>query len=297
MNYQHIYHAGNFADVFKHVLLTLLLKSLHAKDTPFRYFETHAGGGRYDLQSAPAQQTGEYRDGIARLWARADAFPELADYLAAVRAANPGGKLRFYPGSPRIARSLLRSQDRMQLFELVPEECERLGREFGRDAQVRLQAQDGYAGLKAMLPPPERRGLVLMDPPYEAPTEFTQVFQALKMAHGRWASGMYALWYPIKERAPVTRLHARLVASGMRKILCAEFLVYPEDTAFRLNGCGMVLVNPPWKLDETLGGLLPRLLAALAVPAHPAPTALERPCSSEPVAGRGRTAVSWLAPE
>jgi len=297
VNYRHAFHAGNFADVFKHALLTLLLKSLHAKDTPFRYLETHAGGGRYDLESEAARKTGEWRDGIARLWARPDEFPELADYLAAVRAANPGGKLRFYPGSPRIARSLLRPQDRMVLFELVPEEHERLGHEFARDAQVRIQAQDGYASLKAVLPPPERRGLVLIDPPYEATTEFTEAFKALKAAHPRWATGTYALWYPIKERAPVTRLHARFAASGMRKVLCAEFLVYPEDTAFRLNGCGMVIVNPPWKLDDTLRGLLPRLLAALAVPAHPAPTALEHPCSSEPVAGRGQTTVSWLVPE
>jgi 23S rRNA (adenine2030-N6)-methyltransferase len=179
-----------------------------------------------------------------------------------------------------MARSLLRAQDRMLLFELVPEECERLGHEFARDVQVRIRAQDGYAGLKAVLPPPERRGLVLMDPPYEAPTEFTEVFKALKTAHQRWATGVYALWYPIKERMPVTRLHKRLAASGMRKVLCAEFLVYPEDTAFRLNGCGMVIVNPPWKLDDTLRGLLPRLLAAL-----------------EPVAGRGQTTVSWLVPE
>ncbi len=297
MNYRHLFHAGNFADVFKHAVLTLLLKSLHAKDTPFRYLETHAGGGRYDLQSEAARKTGEWRDGIARLWDRADTFPELADYLAAVRAANSGNALRFYPGSPRIARSLLRSQDRMVLFELVPEEGERLAREFTRDAQVRIQMQDGYAGLKAMLPPPERRGLVLMDPPYEAATEFTEIFKALKTAHARWATGMYALWYPIKERLPVTRLHARLAASGIRKVLCTEFLVYPEDTAFRLNGCGMVLVNPPWKLDDSLRGLLPRLLATLAVPAHPAPTALERPYSSEPIAGRGQTTVSWLVPE
>lgn len=280
MNYRHLFHAGNFADVFKHVVLTLLLKSLHAKDTPFRYFETHAGGGRYDLQSVPAQKTGEWRDGIARLWAEANAFPELADYLAAVRAANPDGRLRFYPGSPRIARSLLRPKDGMQLFELVPEECERLRHEFGRDEQVRIQMQDGYAGLKAMLPPPERRGLVLIDPPYEATTEFNQVFQALKLAHGRWATGMYAIWYPIKERAPVTRLTDRLAASGLRKILRVEFVVYPEDTAFRLNGCGMLLLNPPWKLDDTLRSLLPRLLAVL-----------------QPQKSRGQTTVSWLVPE
>lgn len=260
MNYRHIFHAGNFADVFKHAVLSLLLKSLHRKDKPFCYLDTHAGAGRYDLTSAAAQKTGEFRAGIARLWKEAPA-PELADYLAAVRALNDGDALRFYPGSPRIARFFLRPQDRAVLLELQPEEGARLKNEFAGDRQVTVQAQDGYAGLKAFLPPPERRGLVMIDPPYESDKEWDQVVEELRLAHARWDSGMYALWYPIKDRAPVERFQRQLVASGIRKVLLVELSPYPEDTAFRLNGCGMLVVNPPWKLEESLDALLPLLLA------------------------------------
>jgi len=279
VNYRHIFHAGNFADVFKHAVLTLLLKALAAKDKPFCYLETHAGGGRYDLDSEAARKTGEARDGIGRLWEQREQFPELADYFSAVAALNPGGPLRFYPGSPAVVCPMLRAADRLLLYELLPEECARLRDAYARDARVQVFCQDGYAGLKAQLPPHERRGLVLIDPSYEAEDEFTRASEALKLAHARWATGIYALWYPVKARAPVARLHRVLAASGIRKILCAELMLYPEDTAFRLNGSGMVIVNPPWQLDRTLQSLLPQVLAVLGGEAE------------------GRTAVSWLVPE
>ncbi len=278
MNYRHAFHAGNFADVFKHVLLSLLLKSLSRKDSPFFYLDTHAGAGRYDLNGVAAQKTGEYRDGIKRLW-NDQSLPEVAGYLAAVRALNDGDTLRYYPGSPRIARFFLRPQDRAVLLELRPEECTQLKAEFAGDRQVIVQGQDGYTGLKAFLPPKERRGLVLIDPPYESDKEFEQVIDGLRMAHARWDSGMYALWYPIKSRPLVERFHRMLVATNIRKILLAEFSPYPEDTAFRLNGCGMVVINPPWKLDETLRSLLPDLMNVL---------------QRQPV---GRAEISWLVPE
>lgn len=278
MNYRHIFHAGNFADVFKHAVLSLLLKSLARKDAAFCYLDTHAGAGRYDLSYAPAQKTGEYRDGIKRLW-HGSAIPDLADYLAAVRALNDGDALRYYPGSPRLARYFLRPQDRAVLLELQPDECAQLKAEFAGDRQVLVREQDGYAGLKSFLPPKERRGLVLMDPPYESDDEYDRAIEGLRLAHERWDSGIYALWYPIKNRPPVERLHRRLVATGIRKILLAEFCPWPEDTALRLNGCGMAVVNPPWKLDETLYRLLPALLALLRQ--HPA----------------ARAGVSWLVPE
>ncbi len=280
MNYRHIFHAGNFADVFKHAILTLLLKALHAKDKPFVYLETHAGSGRYDLESEAARKTNEARAGIGRLWPQREKFPELVDYFSAVQALNRGGSPRFYPGSPQLARTLLRAQDRMLLFELVPEECARLRDEFAHEPQVQIFCQDGYAGLKAQLPPRERRGLVLIDPPYEAGGEFAQAFEALKLAHARWATGIFALWYPVKERAPVARMYRALEASGIRKVLCAELMLYPEDTAFRLNGSGLIVVNPPWKLDENLRDLLPRLLRVLQDGEHV-----------------GRTGISWLVPE
>lgn len=279
MNYRHIFHAGNFADVFKHVVLSLLLKSLHRKDAPFCYLDTHAGAGRYDLSSAAAQKTGEYRDGIKRLWNNGQPLPEVADYMAAVQALNDGDALRYYPGSPRIARFFLRPQDRAVLLELWAEECTRLKDEFAGDRQVLVQGLDGYAGLKALLPPKERRGLVLIDPPYESDKEFEQVIDGLRMAQMRWDSGMYALWYPIKSRPPVERFHRMLVATGIRKILLAEFIPYPEDALFRLNGCGMILINPPWKLDETLHSVMPALLERLRQ--HPS----------------GHSALTWLVPE
>lgn len=278
MNYRHVFHAGNFADVFKHAVLSLLLKSLHRKDAPFCYLDTHAGAGRYDLDSAAAQKTGEFRDGILRIW-EAEPLPELADYLAAVRGLNPGKALRYYPGSPVVARFFLRPRDRMVLLELQPEECAQLKTQFAGDRRVTVLAQDGYAGLKALLPPKERRGLVLIDPPYEADGEYARVVDGLRVAHARWDSGTYALWYPVKDRPPVERFHRALMTTGIRKMLLAEFAPYPEDASFRLNGCGMIVINPPWQLDEALRSLLPGLLEVLRQ--HPS----------------GRTAVSWLVPE
>lgn len=284
MNYRHIYHAGNFADVFKHAVLALLLKALNAKDKPYCYVETHAGAGRYDLESEAANKTGEWRHGIGRLWPHAldpiGEFPELADYLNSVRALNPGdSQPRYYPGSPRVAQSLLRTGDQLVLCELVEDEAQRLYADLRDDARVTVRHQDGYTALKSVLPPPQRRGLVLIDPPYESDAEFNLVAAALKSAYARWPTGIFALWYPIKERTPVSRLHRELAGSGIRRILAVELGVLPEDYALRLNGCGMLIVNSPWRLDDTLRGLLPRLATLLAQ------------------VSPGRSSVEWLVPE
>lgn len=264
MNYRHAFHAGNFADVFKHVVLVLALQALHRKDTPFCYFDTHAGAGRYDLDGSAAQASGEYRDGIGRLWDWRDPPEGLGVYLEAVRALNPDGRLRYYPGSPRLARRLLRAQDRMVLCERHPETAARLAREFAGERQVRMRGgEDGYRALQAWLPPRERRGLVLIDPPYEAEDEFERVLAALRAAHRRWPTGIYMVWYPIKTRPAVARFHRALQQSGIRKILVAECLLYPEDVALRLNGCGLVIVNPAWRLEETLNGIFPSLIERL----------------------------------
>ncbi len=280
MNYRHAFHAGNFADVFKHAVLTLALGALHRKDAPFCYLDTHAGAGRYDLEDAPAQASGEYRDGIARLWDWRDPPEELAAYLGAVRALNLCGRLRYYPGSPLLARSLLRAQDRMALCECQPEVAARLAREFAGDRQVTVRCgEDGYRVLKAWLPPRERRGLVLIDPPYEAEDEFGRVIAALCAAHRRWPTGTYMVWYPIKTRPPVARFHHALRESGIRKILVVECLLYPEDVALRLNGCGLVILNPFWRLDQVLNRLFPILIERLRC----------TPAS--------RSTVAWLVPE
>ncbi len=288
MNYRHLYHAGNFADVVKHVVLTLVLERLCAKPSPFFVLDTHAGAGRYDLCSEAAQRTGEAGGGIERLLAAAatghegGAPSDLAGYLGAVTALNQcgtPGKPRWYPGSPRLARAWLRPGDRLVLTEAHPEDARTLGREFARDPQVQVHHRDGYEALKAFLPPPERRGLVLIDPPYEAVGESERLVAALLAAHRRWPTGLFALWYPIKEQAWVWRLHEALATTGIRRQLVIELCIQPEDDWRRLNGCGMILVNPPWQLEQALSRLLPWLHSALARE------------------GAGCCKVDWLVPE
>ncbi|MBF0391879.1 MAG: 23S rRNA (adenine(2030)-N(6))-methyltransferase RlmJ [Alphaproteobacteria bacterium] len=263
MNYRHAYHAGNFADVFKHVALTLALAHLGRKDTPFAVFDLHAGIGRYDLAGVEAGKTGEWLTGIGQLL-DGPSLPGTEPYLEVVRAMNPGGALRFYPGSPRIARALLRPGDRMVLNELHPDDLIALKAEFRRDRQVTTHGMDAYAALKAMVPPPERRGLVLIDPPFEEKDEFDRVLDGLAQGLRRWASGTYAIWYPIKDLPPVVDFHQRLAAlAGERPVLAADFLIHPPYVPFRLNGCGLAFINPPWKLDEALAELMPRLNARL----------------------------------
>ena len=285
MNYRHAYHAGNFADVVKHAVLALLVERLKTKDSAFCVLDTHAGIGRYDLRSGPAQKTGEFRSGILRLLERdSRSLPaELKPYLGAVRALNGGaqfsaGALRWYPGSPRLVRSLMRRQDKLTLLELHPEDAASLTELFARDRQVTVRQADGYIGLKALLPPPERRGLVLIDPPFEKRDEFERLAKGLRQAYRRWATGQYLLWYPIKDRPPVEAFHAALKAASIPRILVIEFLLRPADDAERLNGCGLLLVTPPWKADEVLSALLPALAGILTD-------------------GEGSTRVEWLVPE
>ncbi len=278
LSYRHAFHAGNFADVFKHVLLVQLIRALHRKDKPFCLLDTHAGAGRYDLHSPPARKNREFAGGIGRLWNQSGLSSELADYVARVRALNPDGPLRYYPGSPRLARALLRPGDRLLLTELHPAEHAALKAEFAGDRQVAVHHQDGYAAPKALLPPPERRGLVLIDPAYELKDEFDRLLEAVQVIHRRWATGIVALWYPILDRAPSLRLQRTLQQLEIPAMLCAELGLYPYDGPPGLHGCGMILVNPPWKLDETLGRLLPELLRWLRVGEH------------------GQTRLEWLTP-
>lgn len=278
MNYRHAFHAGNFADVMKHAVVAAILTHLRAKPAPFFVLDAHAGLGRYDLTDGPAQRTGEFTDGIARLFGRPPPHTALAPYLDAVQALNPDGVLRHYPGSPLLARTLMRPQDRLVAVELHPEDVETLRRTFAGDRQVAVHHQDAYAALKAHLPPRERRGLVLVDPPFEAPDEFARLAEGVARAHRRWPTGIYALWYPIKERPAVWRFHEALEGTGIRRILLAELTIHPEDTHLRLNGCGMAIVNPPWTLDTTLAEALAALHRTL------------------PGTGGGAS-VDWLVPE
>jgi 23S rRNA (adenine2030-N6)-methyltransferase len=265
LSYRHAYHAGLHADVFKHLVLTLLARSLLQKDKPFFYLDTHAGPGCYDLGSEMAQKNREFETGIARLWSE-DAAPEpVMAYLDVVRRLNPPGRLRMYPGSPRIVRDWLRPRDRMTLCELHPKDTKSLRTEFAEDRQVRVETMDGYQALKALLPPAERRGLVHVDPAFERKDERRLLLEALQEGYRRWAAGIYAVWFPIQDRSATDDFRRRLERSGIRKILLAEFSVLDQDETRRLIGSGMAIINPPWQLDETLRDILPWLWEKLSV--------------------------------
>ena len=261
--YRHQFHAGNFADVFKHVLLVRLLLALRRKEKPFLYLDTHAGAGCYDLEHPWAQKNAEYRAGIARIFDSAGAPPLAAPYLDAVRAANPQGRLRHYPGSPLIARRLLRPADRAVLTELNKKDCADLQALFARDRQVLVRQMDGYQSLKAHLPPKERRGLVLIDSSFDRKHEFRRLTDALASAHARWATGIYAIWFPLMERSAMREFELGVVASGIRRIQWMDLRLNQRDSAENLDGCGMIVVNPPYRFAEEAAALLDWLARAL----------------------------------
>src|SRR5687767_2260255 len=262
VNYRHAFHAGNFADVHKHVVLLALLQRLKRKPKPLLYLDTHAGRGSYDLRAEDATRSGESREGIARLAGRPVRSADLLRYLQATHAA--GAAPTHYPGSPLIALGALREGDRAVLVEQQPAEAQALQQATSRMRGVSVVCGDGYAALKTYLPPRENRGLVLIDPPYESENEFTQVERALLHGASRWPNGMFALWYPIKQGRETQRLHLSLQNSGLRKLLLVELSVRPADSPLGLNGSGLVIVNPPWQFDEEIAPALREAHAALA---------------------------------
>jgi 23S rRNA (adenine2030-N6)-methyltransferase len=266
MNYRHIYHAGNFADVLKHVVLTRIIAYLKRKEAAFRVIDTHAGVGLYDLDNEEARKTGEWRGGIGKLLdaaLTASAAALLEDYLAAVRAINPQGNIRYYPGSPSLTRRLLRRRDRLTAIEFHPEDAQSLKKVFAGDHQVRVIELDGWLALGAHLPPKEKRGLVLVDPPFEEEGEFARMVDGLKKAHRRWPGGIYAFWYPVKDRAAVEQFRGMLAESGIPKILDVELSIRAPSPEPRLDGCGMAIVNPPFVLHRELSEILPVLARLL----------------------------------
>ncbi|MBA2653800.1 MAG: 23S rRNA (adenine(2030)-N(6))-methyltransferase RlmJ [Gammaproteobacteria bacterium] len=263
MNYRHAFHAGNFADVFKHICLILVIESLLAKEKPFCYIDTHAGIGKYDLTSIQAKKTGEFAAGIGTLMAIKGKKPtEIKHYLQIVKSMNKENSLKYYPGSPRIVRALLRPEDKMILTELHPADYQLLKEEFKYDPQVGVHLQNGYQGLKAFLPPTPRRGVVLIDPPYEDKNEFDEIIKSLQMALMRW-QGIYLIWYPVKNRIQINQFERNLKKLSLKNLLICELNLFPDDAPFALNGSGMVIVNPPWKLQEKLNEVLPQLLNIL----------------------------------
>lgn len=264
LSYRHSFHAGNHADVLKHIVQSLILNALQQKETPFVYHDTHSGVGRYDLTHEWSEKTGEYKQGIGRLWQQTDTPVAIDSYLDAVKALNQGEELRYYPGSPRIARAHLRAQDRMVLSELHPSDYPLLEQEFARDRQVAIYKQDGFARLKASLPPKERRGLVLIDPPYELAKEYRDVVQAIAQSHKRWSTGIYAIWYPVVNRCDIEDMLEGLTNLGIRKILQIELGVAPDTNQRGMTASGMIVINPPWKLESEMQTILPFLKQAIA---------------------------------
>ena len=265
MNYKHIYHAGNFADVAKHVGLVYCLGALQRKDAAFFVLDSHAGRGYYDLQAPEAHKSGEAERGIQRLIETSiDAAP-LAGYWAAVRARR-GKRLARYPGSPALIAGGLRPQDRALFVELVPAEARAAEREIESLGRLRTEIGDGYAALKAFLPPEERRGLVLIDPPYESLDELKLMLQAFGEAYRRWPSGIFLMWYPIRSASQRSMVHARFEALGIPKMLFADLAVHPDDAGVGLAGSGLIIVNPPYGADEYLAGAYAAIHHGIATP-------------------------------
>ena len=262
MNYRHAYHAGNFADVMKHAVLCRVLMHLRDKPAAFRVIDTHAGAGVYDLGGVEAGKTLEWRDGIGRLVeAKLDEPVRvlLAPYLDAVAAFNPAGPLTTYPGSPALMQSLMRPQDRLIACELEPQAAAALSGRLRGDARSKAIAIDGWTALTAYVPPKERRGLVLVDPPFEKPDELSRLAQGLAGAHRKWPTGCYLLWYPIKDAAEVTAFVRKLARLGIAKMLRLELIPATSSTDTGLRGSGLIVVNPPWRLADELAVLLPAL--------------------------------------
>lgn len=267
MNYRHAYHAGNFADVFKHAVLARLIDYLKRKDQAFRVIDTHAGTGLYDLSSQEAAKTGEWIDGAGRLVAASLPEPAqalLEPYLSIVRSHFADGALVSYPGSPAIARMLIRRQDRISLCELHPVDHEALAARFAGDFQVRVMHLDGWLVPGAHLPPKEKRGLVLIDPPFEQAGEFERLAEALAKGVKRWPGGMFALWYPIKDEAAVGRFVSGLKESGIGKLLRTELWVRGPGAGAGFRGSGLIIRNPPFTLAGELESILPALVELLA---------------------------------
>lgn len=258
MNYRHSYHAGNTADVFKHYVLTLVLEALHRKEAPFCLVDSHAGAGIYSLRRG-----GEHEHGIGRLWPERERWPALASYLEIVARFNPGEKLKQYPGSPMFMREFLRPVDRAVLLELHPQECSFLHEAMRGAPQVGVHHVSAWNGIRAFVPPKENRGLLLIDPPYEQMNEPAAVVAALRHGMHHWRNGIYLVWYPIKSRRTVDSFYRAVTAAGA-PAHAVEFITLPLDMELRLNGSGLLVINPPWHLLDTLGATLPPLAARLA---------------------------------
>lgn len=268
LSYRHAFHAGNFADVMKHVVLTALLKYLTQKDAGLCYIDTHAGAGGYDLTSEFSQKTGENDYGIAKIWGASDAPEGVADYLALVRQFNYGSDLGRYPGSPWLAEKLLRPQDRLMLCEMHSSDYPTLNEMFKRDRRVHCYAENGYQFSVGLMPPIERRGLIFMDPSFELDDEYETAVATIGKLHRRFATGTYALWYPILDEHRSALMRQLIDALHIRDVLNLEFHIADSQSHPGMVGCGMIIINPPWTLRDTMGNALPWLVEKLGINQH-----------------------------
>ena len=268
MNYRHHFHAGNFADVMKHVLLLQILTRLNQKDKPYRYIDTHGGAGKYDLSTSAAQKSGEFLTGIHRLVKLDDSIkrnaPEgVKQYLDIVEKMREGSGKGAYPGSPWFALEGMRETDKATIFEMQRDVFQQLYMNI-RDRRAGLHERDAYEGLLGVIPPKEKRGVVMIDPHYELERkDFPQLVELIVAAYKKWPTGCFAIWYPIKDRAMIERFEKKMFKTGIRRQLVCEVCVWPDDTPVGLNGCGLLVINPPWKFsqdaDEALQWLFPHL--------------------------------------
>ena len=262
--YRHAFHAGNHADVLKHCVLQQILMYMNQKDKPYWVIDTHAGAGMYSLASDYANTKSEYLDGVARLWECDDLPPVLNDYMSLIRLCNNKGDWSLYPGSPEVIRRSIRADDRMRLFELHPTDFEILQENFERDRQAKLFKSDGFASLKALLPPPTRRAVIFMDPPYEIKTDYPKVVDALEEGLSRFAEGVYVVWYPILTRGDHIRMIESLSKLSEKTLNIAMTVQEPDEKGFGMLGSGLFIINPPWTLKATMQTVMPYLVEKLA---------------------------------
>lgn len=280
LSYRHSFHAGNHADVVKHIVLSLIIDSLKQKEKPFLYLDTHAGAGRYLLTEQHAQKTGEYLQGIDRLWQQKAYAPALLQpYLSVIKHYNDSATLKYYPGSPLIAKQLLRREDKLHLTELHSSDYPLLKKEFTHDQRATVLQANGYQQLKAKLPPLTRRGLILIDPPYEIKEDYQQVVDGIKEGHKRFATGSFALWYPVVQRQQIKKMIQALKETEIPNILQIELAIRPDNEQRGMTASGMIVINPPWKLESQMKTIFDWLYPIL-VPEQ-----------------QGQTLINWITPQ
>ena len=259
LSYRHAFHAGNFADVLKHAVLTNVLEYMTRKDKGYTYIDSHSGAGMYQLTEEYAQKTGEYKQGIAKLINNDDIPEALEEYIALIQSFNQAEELKLYPGSPAVAKEFSRRQDSAHLFELHSTDINYLTEFCQRWSKSHVKQSDGYQGILSLLPPPSRRGVVLIDPPYELKEDYAKAVKTIISAYKKFATGTYILWYPVVKRELIDKMREQFIASDVKNVLQVEFCMQKDTDAYGMTGTGLFVVNPPWQLTQQLEAIMPYL--------------------------------------